>query len=219
MAAFGPAGKSVVTVGFDHTVRLWDIAHETELRQYTQHTAPVFCLAISADGKTLATGAQDNTIRIWDLPLAEPSDSIAAHTKAVNALALSPDGVSLISASMDHRVRIDSVEQTDRPGQIRFGHQAPVQSVAIRGDGAYFASSDQGGRIVLWSPYLEEPQSEWLSSPGSVQNLGFLSNQQLLSAGDDGVLRLWQASPQVPRQIDLGDVSVRSWSLANRQTQ
>jgi WD40 repeat protein len=72
MGVFTPDGERVVTASSDQTARLWDVAKSVELRRYTQHVGPLYCLAASGDGRTLVTGSQDNTLRVWDLPLSHP---------------------------------------------------------------------------------------------------------------------------------------------------
>ncbi len=226
MGRFTPDGRSVVTVSFDHTARLWDVATRSERQQYAQHTGPLYCLAVSGDGTTMVTGAQDNTLRIWDLPLADPLRVIAnTPTKRVHAISLSPSGKELLSASHDHILRVDSTDETDRHPSNQAGvsswsgHAADVLAVTYRNDGAMFASSDAAGRILLWSPFLNEPQGELIGHSGGVTHLGFVSNnQQLLSAGDDGILRVWQI-PDPPQSFNLGEVSLIDWSMNLSQSQ
>ncbi len=220
MGAFTPDGKSILTVSFDQTARLWDIASQAELRQYRQHTGPIFCLAVSGDGTTMVTGAQDNTLRVWDLPLGNPLTAFSEHQEKVNAIAVSPSGDSLVSASADQSVRIRSLGKDNQPTGVRSGHAAEVLSAAYRSDGAYFGTSDANGRVLLWSPYLEESQGEFVSHDGAVSQLRFVSNnQQLLTAGDDGSVRLWQLTPGRPRKFDLGDTHIIDWSLVSSQSQ
>lgn len=226
MGSFTPDGRSVVTVSFDHTARLWDVATRSERQQYAQHTGPLYCLAVSGDGTTMVTGAQDNTLRIWDLPLAAPLRVIAnTPAQRVNTIALSPSGKELLSASVDHMLRVDSIDETDSSTSnrsdtnSRSGHAADALAVAYRNDGAMFASSDAAGRILLWNPFLNEPQGELIGHSGAVTQLGFVSNnQQLLSAGDDGILRVWQI-PETPQSFALGDASLIDWSMNLSQSQ
>ncbi len=220
MGDFTADGDSIVTVSFDQTARLWDIASQAELRRYTQHTGPIFCLAVSGDGTTLVTGAQDNTVRIWDLPLGRPLAAFQDHDQPVSAIAISPDGNVLVSVAADQSLRIRSLaEAEDQPG-TRSGHTADVLSLAYRSDGAYFASGDQAGRVRLWSPYLEEPQAELAGHDGAIGQLQFVSNnQQLLTAGDDGVVRSWQLMPSTPSRFELGETQLIDWSFSNSQSQ
>jgi WD40 repeat protein len=220
MGDFTPDGTSIVTVSFDKTARLWEIASQAELQRYTQHTGPIFCLAVSGDGTTLVTGAQDNTVRIWDLPLGKPLRAFQEPDQPVNAIAISPDGNRLVSAAADQTLRIRSLAEAEDQAGTRAGHTADVLSLAYRSDGAYFASSDQAGRVLLWSPYLEGPQAEWVGHDGAISQLQFVSNnQQLLTAGDDGVVRSWQLLPSSPSKFELGETQLIDWSVSSSQSQ
>ncbi len=220
MGGFTPDGRSVVTVSFDQTAKLWDVASRSERQQYTQHTGPIYCLAISADGTTMVTGAQDNTVRIWDLPLESPLRVIPDQQQGFSAVALSPTGDSLLSASVAHAVQLHSSSKSEQPPNTRKGHTADVLSVAYRNDGTTFASSDSAGRTILWNPYLEEPQGEVIGHDGPVSQIGFVSNnQQLLTTGSDGVLRVWQSMPALPKSVSIGNAPLIDWAVNASQSQ
>ena len=214
MGIFAPDGKSAITVSFDQTVRVWDAASLAELRQYTQHTAPVFCLAVSGDGTTLVTGAQDNTLRIWDLPPATPARVFNEHQGTVNNIALSPNGKTLVSVSADKQIKYRSLVDEDPKTATREGHLANILSLAFRNDGAYFATGDAVGCVKIWSPFLDSPQAEFEIGQIPVRQLRFTpNNQQLFTAGDDGVVRCWQLMPSASQTTDLGDTPLIDWSL------
>ena len=53
--AFSPDGKTLASGGEDATVRLWRTDTGYELMTFTEHRAPVWCVAFSPDGGTLAS--------------------------------------------------------------------------------------------------------------------------------------------------------------------
>jgi WD40 repeat protein len=214
MGDFTPDGGSAVTVSFDQTVRLWDVATQAELRRYEQHTGPIFCLAISGDGSVLVTGAQDNTLRVWDLPLGQPLRQLTASEASVNAIALNPDGMSIASALQNHGVRLDSLQDADQATSLRSAHTDAVTSIAYRSDGAYVASGDTGGRVLMWSPYLEEPQSVLIGQQSAISGIAFASNnQQLFTADADGCIRVWQLMPTPASHFEWGQGRIVAGSI------
>ncbi|MEM8669042.1 MAG: WD40 repeat domain-containing protein [Planctomycetota bacterium] len=204
MAAFTPTGRSVVTGSFDKTVRIWDASKPLELRRFTQHTGPIFCLAVSGDGSVLATGAQDNTLRFWDLPLDRPISRQEKARSKLNTLAVSPDGKTLLSGGDLQFLRLDALGDDAPLSGLRVGHNTSITAVAFRRDGTFFASGDAAGRILFWSPYLSGVQAELIGQSTAVNQIAFTSNQQqLLTAGDDGHVRVWQLPSSTDQPIDV----------------
>ena len=220
MARFTREGLGVVTGSADETLRLWDARTGAEQRQYLGHTGPVYCLAVSEDGRTLVSGAQDNTARVWDIPQAVPTLRLGAHEGVASGLAFSPDGRFLITGGVDKAVRLwDSnrllmqlAAMGQKPGPLdrstassRTGHLAEVRAVAYRADGTQFATADTQGQILLWSPFLDTPVGALGQHAGGIHALLFHpNNQNLLSAGVDGTLRVWQLPPVGARDVMLG---------------
>jgi len=228
MGAFTPDGRRVITVSSDLTARMWDVTTGAELRQYAQHTGPLYSLAISADGRTLVTTAQDNTLRAWDVPLNDPVRTFKQHDKPVRGLVISPDGQTLLSASADMTVSLESVVPPPEAGtpaataaavpELRQGHEAELLSLDYRPDGAQFASADAAGQIIFWSPYLKEPQQRVTGHLGPVKSVRFLSNNtQAATAGDDGLLRVWQLQPDSGKQLPPFAADVADLELLTNQ--
>lgn len=197
MGVFMPDGERAITASSDETAKLWDLQSHAEVRQYTGHTGPLFCLALSADGRTLVTGAQDNTLRVWDVPQTKPNFGLAGHEGAATGLALSSDGRSIASVGVDKRLRLwdaTKLPTSTDPASISkqlAAQEHPLVAVAYRNDGNLIATADDHGRVTTWSPYLGQPQGQVEGVP--VTSMAFHNNnQQLLVAGTDGVIRVWQ---------------------------
>src|SRR3954471_15864055 len=56
-------GKTLVTGGFDSTVRLWDAATRKEIKRFDGHTGLVLAVAPAPDGKRLLSGSLDKTAK------------------------------------------------------------------------------------------------------------------------------------------------------------
>ncbi|HEV7281091.1 MAG TPA: PQQ-binding-like beta-propeller repeat protein [Pirellulaceae bacterium] len=215
MGVFTPGGELAVTAGADHTLRVWEAATGKEIRVFEQHTGPVYCLAVSADGRTLVSGAQDNTVRVWDLPLSKPLREMKLAEAAVASFATGPGGsfavcVDGAGALKRYDLPAGANAATSEPvAKDLPPHGAPGTSVAMRNDGAFFAVADEAGRVSIWSPYLEERQGEFLAHESAVTALRFRANdQRLVSAGADGMLRIWQLVPAPARMVAAGVASV-----------
>ena len=226
MAAFAEDNDRVVTASSDLTAKLWDVKTGQSLQSWGQHTGPLYCLSVSGDGRTLVTGAQDNTLRVWSIPLSRPIRRLAEPGTAVADLAYSPDGKSLLLGSADKSVRLFDVAASIVPGTImvptaiRQGHIGEVEFVAYRSDSGCFASADATGQILLWSPDLETPLGRWSGHQGRLVSMAFsANNQQLITAGDDGAVRVWQLMPTLPKVLATADAAGQQLVLVNGQAQ
>ncbi|MBL8813577.1 MAG: PQQ-binding-like beta-propeller repeat protein [Planctomycetaceae bacterium] len=209
MADFVADNSRVATASSDQTASLWDVATGKRLQTYTQHTGPLYSLAVSRDGRTLVTGAQDNTLRVWDLPMSAPLLRLAELNSRLNDIALSSDGRSMIATSVDGQVR--TIDLSTKPFVIgaRTGHTSEVTCAAWKSDGSVFATGDTTGRMMLWSPDLETPLSILHTHQNSIRSLQFVNgNQQLASVSMDGSVRTWQLTVPPGKIVHTADSEV-----------
>lgn len=126
--AWTPDWKQIVTASYDRSVRVWDAAAGTMVREIKGapdvivfdpkapvlpgHRDQVFSLAFTTDGKYLATGSSDKTVKLWDFatgnlvrdfpnPAFKPSgpgQQHPSHPGFVHAVRFTPDNAKLVTA-------------------------------------------------------------------------------------------------------------------------
>jgi WD40 repeat protein/DNA-binding SARP family transcriptional activator len=162
---FTPDGRSVVTVGNDSRLLIWDVA-TASVRTTLAETGdlPLRGPVLSADGTAAYTTDRNRDVVVWDLSGSHRLDrSFTAGTgyRGWPWFAMSPDGQLLAVASaparqgFGRRGTIALIETTDLRviHRIHYRHSSP-QSLAFSPDGATLAVgsfSDEGpSDIRLW---------------------------------------------------------------------
>src|SRR5262249_41468496 len=88
---FAPDGKTLVSTGWDGTVRLWDLP-DGKQRALSNHPGPVRMAVHTPDGKSFATASFDGTVRFWDAATGGMRKSIQAHDHGAQWVTITPDG-------------------------------------------------------------------------------------------------------------------------------
>jgi WD40 repeat protein len=83
--AFTPDGRTLVAVGRDKAVRLWDVAAGGERRAFAGHTGEVYTLAVAPDGRRVMTGGGDGLVYVWDVyaPDQQPPADLAGGVRGL----------------------------------------------------------------------------------------------------------------------------------------
>ncbi|MCA9060885.1 MAG: hypothetical protein KDA85_20375, partial [Planctomycetaceae bacterium] len=235
-AVFTPDVARGLTAPTDQSVRFWDLGAGRELRRWTQHTGPVYSLAVSADGRIAASGGQDNSVRIWRVPPSIPDRTLLSATGPV-CVATSPDGKSILTAHGEGAIRewptesvpasdSDSAEAMSEPWQTTELHKPrtlftvpdlpmigltssmAIRHVAWRNDSLTFVTLDDAGHLLLWASVLSEPIGMISGIPDQVLRLLVSSSgQQAITVHRDGIVRVWKLNElPAPSKIALDAV-------------
>jgi WD40 repeat protein len=131
------------------------------------------------------------TLRVWDLERGEERFRLAGHKGRITAVAITSDGSRAVSGSADRTVKIWDLDRGIEASTLA-GSSGAVYSVAVSGDGYRIIAGSQDGRVFAWD-HQESPKLPVMTGHRSPVNaVAVTGNELILSAADDGELRLWR---------------------------
>ena len=69
--AFAPDGKTLASVGFDGSLRLWSVPARAEVAVLWDHVDEAHAVAFTSDGRWLISGSRDKTVKLRRIPTFE----------------------------------------------------------------------------------------------------------------------------------------------------
>ncbi len=124
-----PDGKTLISGGWDRTIKIWDLTTNSLRRTLRGHTAPIKVVTLSPDGQMLASADSDRVIKVWDvssgrlLKTFKHNGSIAM----LAMLAISADRQTLISGTL-----YDSIQAWNlQTGQVRYTRKLASSQTSI----------------------------------------------------------------------------------------
>ena len=191
--SFSPDGTILASGSRDNTIKLWDMATQTNIATLEGHADEVNTVSFSPDGTILASGAYDRTVRLWDVVTKTTIATLEGHTNWVNTVSFSPDGKTLASGEWQ-KIQLWDVA-TERNLATLEGHTNWVYSVSISPDGKTLASGSHDETIKLWDIATGENLATLEGHTSPVNSVSFSPDGTMLaSASVDGTVRLWDIS-------------------------
>ncbi len=197
-AEFSPDGTRIVTASGSEAT-LWDARTGEAIEPRLLHDAQVTSVAFSPDGARIITSGEDGAARLWDTKTGEPASPPLVHPDSVRRACFSADGRWIVTACSDLTVRLwdartlaIATEWKQDRGNLRSA--VPNE----KGTRIVLAGSIEGNPgALLWEP--KSGRKIGLQHGSEVSSATFGPNSRLiLTAGFDGVARLWDGLTGTP---------------------
>jgi WD40 repeat protein len=197
--AFSANGQTLVSSGADRTLRFWNVANGQLIAVVGAHAGSANSVVFNPNNTVAYSGGEDGFLKFWQVPppAAKP---LPAHAAPLRALAQSVDGNQIATAGDDKIVRISALA-TAKEARALTGPAAPITSVAFAANAAFVAAGTADERLFLWSNTDGKVVDQAVAHHGAVTGVSFHpQNTQLLTSGQDGLIKLW-ALPPVPARV------------------
>lgn len=186
--AFTPDNTKVLSSGVDGSVRLWQIPTTPAVKPIAHPDAVVAAVA-SADGNSLLTGSADKQVRLWTLANAQ-AKAFAGLTQPAVAVALSPNNALVAGGSAEKTILVWNA--ADGKDLAKFVNTpAAVQSLAFHADNKTLAAGLADGKVIVYDVTTKKDVKTIPAHTGAVTGLTYLPNGDLLSAGADKSIQVW----------------------------
>lgn len=163
---FSTDNRRLVTVGWDRSVKLWDLTTGAETKTYPEADPINACLFSPMEDRILTASA--GSIHVWNLS-SNMTDTILAYDDEIQALAWIKGGEYFVSGDKTGNVAVWKYTDFTMVAVFPRVHPEGVWGLSASRDGKWMASSGGGGRITIWDAgYLVRPRS--LSDSLSTEN-------------------------------------------------
>jgi len=203
MLALAPDGRALVTGGFGHTLRWWDLRRGANSVLEGEAARVLF----SSDGRTLAAFQRDNSVDFWDAATLTLRTNIVSDTdlRGDGAAAFSPDGRALAVVCADDTVQMWDTT-TSLPLGTFTGHKQGVSSVAFAPDGKTLATASDDSTLKLWNVATQQELLTIRRLGGALRTLVFTPDGRLLigrrsTSTSTGGLRFYPAPLQTEASV------------------
>ncbi|CAM5656338.1 hypothetical protein GCM10010329_11850 [Streptomyces spiroverticillatus] len=222
---FSPDGRLLVTGDAAARVRVWDLATGECAYELPGHQGAVYRARFSPDGTLLATADmgedERGTVRIWQATDGTQLHELTGHAGRVYTLDFHPSGTLLASGDTEGRVKLwDPVVGT--PAGALESFTGAVYQVLFGDEGRLLAACDSDGAVRVWTVADRRSGGHTVTlrprqpaeHRGSAWACAFRpGDSQLLTVGNDGGARIWDAATGQGKRILRGHgrrvVSVR----------
>jgi WD40 repeat protein len=221
--AFSRDGRTLVSVGKDHNVRLWDTATGKETgpplehgRRFVFGSRWVGRAAFSpADDRLLVTADDGGRAYFWDLGLRRQQGAPLVHPPehVIWGAAFSPDGKQLITCCDDGAARRwDVATRAQVGGPLWHDTDVGYYTLALSPDGRTLVTAGKDRRAVRWDVATGR-RVDSLPHGSPVRAIVFSRDgRTILTGTQDGTLHVWH--PETPRVSDLPPQGTEVGSLA-----
>jgi WD40 repeat protein len=216
--AFAPDGTKVLTAAIDNAVRVWNATTGAPLSPPLRHTETMSFAAFGRDGSSIISVTMRDTLgSVWETAGRRLLTVQLKHGARVNNVAFSPDGTTILSAADDGTARV--WDAATGIAMLTLQHDGSVKSATFSPEGAKILTASKDGSARIWDAatgrvltpplrnvplvlkHRDRPEDdEGEDDRDATVNFAAFNplGDKVVTAGDDGTIRFWDAATGRP---------------------
>lgn len=207
---WSPNSKLLASVWSDNSIDIWDVANNTKVQSVKQaNLSYVGQTAWSPNSTQLASGGGDGMLQIWDVASGDNIFSLEGEVEEVvgegwlpnglRSVSWSPDGQWIATGYESGTILIINVNEKQSFTELH-NHNASVENLRWSDDSSKLLSVDWGGSIQVFNIYSGNTLALGKQQAGIIGAM-WLGDEQAISWGVDGVIRLWNLTQPNDGQV------------------
>ncbi|MBN3945142.1 MAG: AAA-like domain-containing protein [Nostoc sp. NMS7] len=214
---FSLDGKTIATADDDGKVKLWDISTKSEPKYKEIIKEPGIQLKsvrFQPNGNVIAAAGSDSIIRLWRANSSEPQ-LIKTDQRAIWSINFDQSGDLLASGGSEDDATVKLWRlSTGRSAYDPFTLGAKVEAVRFS-NSDFLVAVGENGKAKLWK--IQDRKAIQLESKGyrgNIYGVSFINHdQEVITAGDDGIIRRWDLSGKLLQETKTYQGSVKNVSF------
>jgi guanine nucleotide-binding protein subunit beta-2-like 1 protein len=209
--AFSADNRQIVSGSRDKTIKLWNTLGVCKYTiQDEGHTEWTSCVRFSPNQQNpiIVSAGWDRIVKVWNLTNCKLKTNHHGHTGYVNTVAVSPDGSLCASGGKDGEAMLWDLNEGKHLYTLSSGD---IINAMCFSPNRYWLCAASGPQVKIWDlegkSIVDELMPAVIStSSKTIQpeclSLAWSADGQTLFAGySDNVIRVWQVSMAVSRQV------------------
>lgn len=196
-----PNGQRVLSASLDNTIRIWNPFTGAILRALGPVSQPndknwsgqVWSVAVSRSGRRVLAGVRDGAVRYFDSLSGDQLATFVGHRGWVFGVAFSPNDETAASVDGVHHkgdIRLWNLKTRKAIKTIE-PRAGSLNCVVFTPSGNSVLIGGSDGSLLEVDSATGETTTTFEGHTGAVKALAISSQGQLLSGGEDSVIRLW----------------------------
>lgn len=183
--------KFIIAADAAGFIQIWDFQRNTKIKQIVRKKAVTSSIFLNSTGDGAIFGAEDGTVNLCYVSRDGSVMNLRGHNEPVTALAFSPGKQIFASASLSSETCL--WKYPNRQPQVIFEslHQS-VSALVFCRRGRILCGIDKSGQLVIWDVDSGVLLHKITAHVVGDSKLISLSDEALLSAHSDGMLKIWK---------------------------